>query len=124
MMNYSNNDYSNLSQSTHLYREIDRKNKQISEMKKKINNLTDEKNYLEKIIQNLKNQNYNLGVSNQNENEEMDFLIQNKLNKCSETINLLQKENNVLKYQLNNNIIIEENYNKTFSNQIFNQKKK
>ena len=123
MMNYSNNDYSNLSQSTHLYREIDRKNKQISEMKKKINNLTDEKNYLEKIIQNLKNQNYNLGVSNQNENEEMDFLIQNKLNKCSETINLLQKENNVLKYQLNNNIIIEENYNKTFSNQI-NQSKK
>ena len=50
MMNYSNNDYSNLSQSTHLYREIDRKNKQISEMKKKINNLTDEKNYLEKKL--------------------------------------------------------------------------
>ena len=66
-------------------------------MQKRINNLIDEKNSLQMMIQNLKSENYNLGISNEKENNEMNYEYQNKINQLYQTINYLQSENILLK---------------------------
>ena len=105
---------SNSSQPSYFYRELDKKNKQITEMQKRINNLIDEKNSLQMMIQNLKSENYNLGISNEKENNEMNYEYQNKINQLYQTINYLQSENILLKNEPNKKDKIEQNYNNTF----------
>ena len=108
------NNISNSSQPTYCHRELDRKNKQISEMQTKINNLIDEKSTLQKTIYNLKTENYNLGILNENENKKTDFEHQNQINELFQVLNNLQNENYILKSQLNKKDKIEQNYNNTF----------
>ena len=113
MMNYINNNNTD-----QFCKEIQLKNKTIDDMQIRINNLMEEKMLLNCTIQDLQNQNYNLGLKNQQENEEMDFHIQNKINQLNQTINTLKNENNILKKHLNKKEKIEENYNNTISKQI------
>ena len=112
-MNYLNNNNSN-----QFCKEIQLKNKTIDDMQIRINNLMEEKQCLNCAIQDLQSQNYNLGLKNQQENDEMDFHIQNKINQLNQTINLLKNENNILKNHLNKKEKIEENYNNTISKQL------
>ena len=105
---------SDSSQSSYFYRELDKKNKQITEMQMRINNLIDEKNSLQIMIENLKSQNYNLGIANEKENNEMNYEYQNKINQLYQTINYLQNENTLLKNEINKKDKIEQNYNNTF----------
>ena len=104
---------SDSSQSSYFYRELDKKNKQITEMQMRINNLIDEKNSLQIMIENLKSQNYNLGIANEKENNEMNYEYQNKINQLYQTINYLQNENTLLKNEINKKDKIEQNYNNT-----------
>ena len=112
------NNISNSSQPTYFHRELDRKNKQISEMQTKINNLIDEKSTLQKTIYNLKTENYNLGILNENENKKTDFEHQNQINELFQVLNNLQNENYILKSQLNKKDKREQNYNNTISKQL------
>ena len=104
---------SDSSQLSYFYRELDKKNKQITEMQMRINNLIDEKNSLQIMIENLKSQNYNLGIANEKENNEMNYEYQNKINQLYQTINYLQNENTLLKNEINKKDKIEQNYNNT-----------
>ena len=104
---------SDSSQSSYFYRELDKKNKHITELQMRINNLIDEKNSLQIMIENLKSQNYNLGISNEKENNEMNYEYQNKINQLYQTINYLQNENTLLKNEINKKDKIEQNYNNT-----------
>ena len=112
-MNMNNLNFES-SQSSYFYRELEKKNKQITEMQKRINNLIDEKNSLQITIQNLKTENYDLGITNEKENNQMNFEYQNKINQLYQTINYLQNENTLLKNEVNKKDKIEQNYNNTF----------
>ena len=83
-------------------------------MQKRINNLIDEKNSLQITIQNLKTENYDLGITNEKENNQMNFEYQNKINQLYQIINYLQNENTLLKNEVNKKDKIEQNYNNTF----------
>ena len=112
-MNMNNLNFES-SQSSYFYRELEKKNKQITEMQKRINNLIDEKNSLQITIQNLKTENYDLGITNEKENNQMNFEYQNKINQLYQIINYLQNENTLLKNEVNKKDKIEQNYNNTF----------
>ena len=112
-MNMNNLNFES-SQSSYFYRELEKKNKQITEMQKRINNLIDEKNSLQITIQNLKTENYDLGITNEKENNQMNFEYQNKINQLYQIINYLQNENTLLKNEINKKDKIEQNYNNTF----------
>ena len=112
-MNMNNLNFES-SQSSYFYRELEKKNKQITEMQKRINNLIDEKNSLLITIQNLKTENYDLGITNEKENNQMNFEYQNKINQLYQIINYLQNENTLLKNEVNKKDKIEQNYNNTF----------
>ena len=112
-MNMNNLNFES-SQSSYFYRELEKKNKQITEMQMRINNLIDEKNSLQITIQNLKTENYDLGITNEKENNQMNFEYQNKINQLYQTINYLQNENTLLKNEINKKDKIEQNYNNTF----------
>ena len=112
-MNMNNLNFES-SQSSYFYRELEKKNKQITEMQKRINNLIDEKNSLQITIQNLKTENYDLGITNEKENNQMNFEYQNKINQLYQIINYLQNENTLLKNEVNKKDKIEQNYNNAF----------
>ena len=49
-------------QPNYFYRELDKKNKQIQELKDRVNTLLDEKNLLNKLVQELRENNHQLSI--------------------------------------------------------------
>ena len=106
------------SQSTYFYKELDKKNKYIEDLKNRVNTLLDEKNLLNKRIQDLIEKNNQLSIMNEQENRQLDYETNNRMNELYETIKLLQQENQIIKDKLNKKEEFEENFNNTITNKL------
>ena len=106
------------SQSTYFYKELDEKNKYIEDLKNRVNTLLDEKNLLNKRIQDLIEKNNQLSIMNEQENRQLDYETNNRMNELYETIKLLQQENQIIKDKLNKKEEFEENFNNTITNKL------
>ena len=89
-------------QPNYFYRELDKKNKQIQELKDRVSTLLDEKNLLNKLVQELRENNHQLSIKNEQENKKLDSEVNNKMGELYEIIKSLQRENQIIKDKLNN----------------------
>ena len=105
-------------QSTYFYKELDKKNKHIEDLKNRVNTLLDEKTLLNKRIQDLIEKNHQLSVMNEQENRQLDFETNNRMNQLYETIKTLQKENQIIKEKLNKKDDFEKDFNNTITNKL------
>ena len=105
-------------QSTYFYKELDKKNKHIEDLKIRISTLLDEKNILNKRIQDLIEKNHQLSVMNEQENRKLDFETNNRMNELYETIKILKQENQIINEKLNKKDDFETNFNNTITNKL------
>ena len=113
-MNYQQNS----TQISYLYREIDKKNIQIQEYKKRITNLIDEKTYLLKQIDELKILNNQIRASSEQEYNQNFNIYKQREAAFSNTIQFLQNENENLRKNLSQKEDIEKNFNNTYNYKI------
>lgn len=105
-------------QPNYFYRELDKKNKQIQELKDRVNTLLDEKNLLNKLVQELRENNHQLSIKNEQENKKLDSEVNNKMGELYEIIKSLQRENQIIKDKLNKQDEFEKNFNETVTNKL------
>ena len=96
--------------SPYYYKELDKKNQYISELKTRINNLLDEKLSLHNEIENLKNKNFQISQYKNNENNQIKFQSKNN-------------EKNLIKNLLNKKEGINNNFNSTYFSELNKYKK-
>ena len=107
--------------SPYYYKELEKKNKYISELKNRINKLLDEKLSLHNEIEELKNKNFQNSQYKNNENNQMNQ--SNNENKLYKIINNLQNENQNIKNILNKKNDINNNFNSTYFSKLNNYQK-
>lgn len=100
---------------SYFYKELDLKNKQIAELKARINNLLDSKQNLQEQIENLKAKNYSLSSNCEQETQMSTIQLQKRENELINHINNLQRENSMLKMQLNKKEGAETNFQNTIA---------
>ena len=100
---------------SYFYKELDLKNKQISELKARINSLLDSKQNLQEQIENLKAKNYSLSSNCEQETQMSTIQLQKRENELINHINNLQRENAMLKMQLNKKEGAESNFQNTIA---------
>ena len=100
--------------SPYYYKELDKKNQYISELKTRINNLLDEKLSLHNEIENLKNKNFQISQYKNNENNQIKFQSKNNEKNLNQIIINLQNENQNIKNLLNKKEGINNNFNSTY----------
>ena len=71
------------SQPNYFYQELDKKNKQIQELKEKVSTLLDEKTLLNKTINDLREKNKQLIISEEKQNQKFDTSNNNKIKELS-----------------------------------------
>lgn len=108
---------------SYFYKELDRKNKQISELKARINSLLDNKQNLQSQIESLKMKNYSLSSNCEQETQMTTIASQKKENELKEQINYLLRENEMLKQRCNQKEGAESNFQNTITYKL-NQAKK
>ena len=109
--------------SPYYYKELDKKNQYISELKTRINNLLDEKISLQNEIEDLRNKNFQISQYKNDENNKMNIQAKNNKNKLYEIIRNLQKENQNIKNLLNKKDDINNNFNSTYFSKLNNYQK-
>ena len=109
--------------SPYYYKELDKKNQYISELKTRINNLLDEKISLQNEIEDLRNKNFQIAQYKNDENNKMNIQSKNNENKLYEIIRNLQKENQNIKNLLNKKDDINNNFNSTYFSKLNNYQK-
>ena len=105
-----------------LYKELERKDSQIKQLKIRISNLIDNKNELITEINNLKNKNYNLSLNKEKTFIENKILFNKKENELLTLIKNLENENIQLKKSLSEKKNIENNFNNTIQYKLSNAK--
>ena len=106
------------SQSNYFYQELDKKNKQIQELKEKVSTLLDEKTLLNKTINDLREKNKQLIISEEKQNQKFDTSNNNKIKELYQIINIIKQENQILKDKLNNQDNFEKDFNNTVKNKL------
>jgi hypothetical protein len=109
--------------SQYYYKELDKKNQYIYELKNRINNLLDEKLSLHNEIENLKNKNFQISQYHNQQNEKFNIQSKTNENKLHETIRNLQLENENIKSLLNKKDDINNNFNSTYYSKLNNYQK-
>ena len=100
---------------SYFYKELDLKNKQISELKVRINSLLDNKQNLQSQIEDLKMKNYSLSSNCEQETQMTTIASQKKENELKEQINYLLRENEMLKQRCNQKEGVESNFQNTIT---------
>ena len=106
------------SQPNYFYQELDKKNKEIRELKEKVSTLLDEKILLNKTINDLREKNKQLIISEEKENKKLDSSNNRKIKELYQVINNIQKENKILKDKLNKQDNIEKDFSNTIKNKL------
>jgi len=109
--------------SPYYYKELDKKNQYISELKTRINNLLDEKLSLQNEIEDLKNKNFHISQYKNDENNKINIQYKNNENKLYEIIRNLQNKNQNIKNLLNKKDDINNNFNSTYFSKLNNYQK-
>ena len=100
--------------SPYFYKELDKKNQYISELKTRINNLLDEKLSLHNEIEDLKNKNFQISQNKNSENNKINIQSKNNEKNLYNLIRNLQNENQNIKNLLNKKEGINNNFNSTY----------
>ena len=109
--------------SSYFYKELELKNKQISELQSRINILLKDKQNLQSQINELKSKNYNLSFMTEQESKQSLLQNQQKESQYQSQIQKLMKENNELKQRINKEENTEMNYQNTFTFKLANAQK-
>jgi hypothetical protein len=109
--------------SSYFYKELELKNKQISELQARINILFKDKQNLQSQINELKSKNYNLSFMTEQESKQSLLQNQQKELQYQSQIQKLMKENNELKQRINKEENTEMNYQNTFTFKLSNAQK-
>ena len=104
--------------SPYFYKELDKKNKYISELKTRINNLLDEKLSLHNEIKDLKNKNFQISQNKNSENNQINIQSKNNEKNLYKLIRNLQNENQNIKNLLNKKEGINNNFNSTYFSEL------
>lgn len=104
--------------SPYFYKELDKKNKYISELKTRINNLLDEKLSLHNEIEDLKNKNFQISQNKNSENNQINIQSKNNEKNLYKLIRNLQNENQNIKNLLNKKEGINNNFNSTYFSEL------
>ena len=104
--------------SPYFYKELDKKNKYISELKTRINNLLDEKLSLHNEIEDLKNKNFQISQNKNSENNKINIQSKNNEKNLYNLIRNLQNENQNIKNLLNKKEGINNNFNSTYFSEL------
>jgi hypothetical protein len=109
--------------SPYFYKELDKKNQYISELKTRINNLLDEKLSLHNEIEDLKNKNFQISQNKNSENNQINIQSKNNEKNLYKLIRNLQNENQNIKNLLNKKEGINNNFNSTYFSELNKYKK-
>lgn len=110
--------------SAYFYKtEIEVKNRQIADLKSKIDNLLKEKSTLHSKVSNLQMQNYSMNSSCEQEVKNQNQQWAQTEQALNNQIELLKSENQALRCQLNIKEGTENNFQSTFQNKISNAQK-
>ena len=104
--------------SPYFYKELDKKNQYISELKTRINNLLDEKLSLHNEIEDLKNKNFQISQNKNSENNKINIQSKNNEKNLYNLIRNLQNENQNIKNLLNKKEGINNNFNSTYFSEL------
>ena len=104
--------------SPYFYKELDKKNQYISELKTRINNLLDEKLSLHNEIEDLKNKNFQISQNKNSENNQINIQSKNNEKNLYKLIRNLQNENQNIKNLLNKKEGINNNFNSTYFSEL------
>ena len=104
--------------SPYYYKELDKKNQYISELKTRINNLLDEKLSLHNEIEDLKNKNFQISQNKNSENNKINIQSKNNEKNLYNLIRNLQNENQNIKNLLNKKEGINNNFNSTYFSEL------
>lgn len=110
-------------QVNYYYQELDKKNQQIQSLKNRVVSLIDEKNSLLNEITSLKQQNYNISASSEQQFINLKTNFEQKEKNYLSVIYSMKNENNILKKNLNQKMIIENNFNNTLAYKLSTAKK-
>ena len=108
---------------SYFYKELDLKNQNISELKRRINELLNDKALMQKHINALQNRNY--ASHTQCEQNEISLRKEHEAEQTTlmNRINVLEKENTFLKQKLNKKETIENSLNDTIEHKLHKQEK-
>ena len=109
--------------SSYFYKELELKNKHISELQSRINLLLKDKQNLQSQINELKSKNYNISFMTEQESKQSLLHNQQKESQYQSQIQKLMKENNELKQRINKEENTEMNYQNTFTFKLSNAQK-
>lgn len=110
--------------SVYFYKtEIEVKNRQIVDLKSRVELLLKEKNNLHSKVSNLQLQNYSINSSCEQEVKNQNHQLDQKEKVLNNQIAQLQNDNRALRYQLNIKEGTEDNFQLTFQNRISNAQK-
>jgi len=109
--------------SPYFYKELDKKNQYISELKTRINNLLNEKLSLHNEIEDLKNKNFQISQNKNSENNKINIQSKNNEKNLYNLIRNLQNENQNIKNLLNKKEGINNNFNSTYFSELNKYKK-
>ena len=104
--------------SPYFYKELDKKNQYISELKTRINNLLNEKLSLHNEIEDLKNKNFQISQNKNSENNKINIQSKNNEKNLYNLIRNLQNENQNIKNLLNKKEGINNNFNSTYFSEL------
>ena len=110
-------------QSSYYYKELDLKNQQLDDMRKRLNNLLDEKQNCQNEIQNLKAKNYSINAKCEQESQMSTLASKTKEYELLSVIQKLQNENEFLRNRLNKKEETESNFEKTIAYKLHNAKR-
>ena len=102
----------------YFYQELDKKNKEIQELKEKVSSLLDEKTLLNKTINDLREKNKKLIISEEKENQKLDSNNNRKIKELYQILNIIQNENKILKDKLSKQDDFEKDFNNTVKNKL------
>ena len=102
----------------YFYQELDKKNKEIQELKEKVSSLLDEKTLLNKTINDLREKNKKLIISEEKENQKLDSNNNRKIKELYQILNIIQNENKILKDKLSKQDNFEKDFNNTVKNKL------
>ena len=102
----------------YFYQELDKKNKEIRELKEKVSTLLDEKILLNKTINDLREKNKKLIISEEKENQKLDSNNNRKIKELYQILNIIQNENKILKDKLSKQDNFEKDFNNTVKNKL------